>query len=85
MRSIDTLQNCYKCCIPIDVVNPNPCMDVVNPNPCMDVADPDPCMDVANLCMVLPVMVNKNMRVEKPCSSCGPTVMLTVYGSEDRL
>ena len=56
-------------------------MDVVDPNPCMDVVDPDPCMDVANLCMVLLVMVNESPRVEKPCSACGPTVMLTVYGS----
>ena len=56
-------------------------MDVVNPNLCMDVSDSDPCMDVANLCMVLLVMVNKNPRVEKPCNTYGPTVMLTVYGS----
>ena len=49
-------------------------MDVMNPNPFMDVADSDPCMDVANLCMALLVMVNTNMRVEKPCSTCGPTV-----------
>ena len=60
-------------------------MDVVNPNPCMDVADLDPCMDVTNLCMVLLVMVNKNMRVEKPYSACGPTLMLIVYGSVDGL
>ena len=60
-------------------------MDVVNPNPCMDVADSDPCMDVTNLCMVLLVMVNENLRVEKPCSTCGPTVMLTVYGSTNGL
>ena len=60
-------------------------MDVVDSNPCMDVADPDPCMDIANLCMVLLVMVNENTRVEKPYSSCGPTVMLTVYGSVDGL
>jgi len=60
-------------------------MDVVNPNPCMDVSDSDPCMDVANLCMVLLVMVNENPRVEKPCSTCGPTVMLTVYGLADGL
>ena len=51
----------------------------------MDVADPDPCMDVANLCMVLLVMVNENPRVKKPCSACGPTVMLTVYGLADGL
>ena len=55
-------------------------MDVMNPNPCMDVADPDLWMDVANLCMVLLVMVNENPRVEQPCSACGPTMMLTVYG-----
>ena len=42
-------------------------MDVVDPNPCMDVADLDPCMDVANLCIILLVMVNKYLRVEKPC------------------
>ena len=60
-------------------------MDVVNPNPCMDVADLDPCIDVSDLCMVLHVMVNKYPRVEKPCSTCGPTVMLTVYGSTDGL
>jgi len=60
-------------------------MDVVNPNPCMDVSDSDPCMDVANLCMVLLVMVNENPRVEKPCSACGPTMMLMVYGSENGL
>ena len=60
-------------------------MDVVNPNPCMDVADSDPCMDVANLCMVLLVMVNGNLRVKKSCSACGPTVMLTVYGVVDEL
>ena len=58
-------------------------MDVVNPNPCMNVADPDPCMDVGNLCMVLLVMVNEHPRVENPCSACGRTVMLTVYGSID--
>ena len=63
----------------------DPCIDVLNPNPCMDVADSDPSMDVADLCMVLLVMVNKNMRVEKPCSTYGPTVMLTVYGSTDGL
>ena len=51
----------------------------------MDVADPDPCMDVANLCMVLPIMVNENLRVKKPYSACGPTVMLTVYGLVDGL
>ena len=56
-------------------------MDVVDSNPCMDVADPNPCMYVANLCIVLLVMVNKNPRVKKPCSACGPTVNLTVYGS----
>ena len=60
-------------------------MDVVDPNPCMDVANPDPCMDVENLCMVLPVMVNENLRVKKPCSAYGPTVMLTVYGLADGL
>jgi hypothetical protein len=62
-------------------------MDVVDPNPRMDVADPDPCMDVVDpdLCMVLLVMVNKNLRVEKPCSTYGPTVMLTVYGLADGL
>ena len=58
-------------------------MDLVNRNPCMDVADPDPCIDVANLCMVFLVMVNENPRVEKPCSACGPTVMLTMYGLTD--
>ena len=51
----------------------------------MHVADLDPCMDVANLCMVLLVMVNKNPRVKKPCSACGPTVMLIVYGLADGL
>ena len=51
----------------------------------MNLADPDPCMDVTNLCMVLLVMVNGNPRVEKPCSACGPTVMLTVYGSANGL
>ena len=60
-------------------------MDVVDSKTCMDVADSDPCMDVANLCMVLLVMVNENPRVEKPCSACGPTVMLTVHGSVDGL
>ena len=60
-------------------------MDVVNPNPCMDVSDSDLCMDVANLCMVLLVMANENSRLEKPCSACGPTMMLTVYGSADGL
>ena len=60
-------------------------MDVVDPNPCVDVADPDPCMDVANLCMVLLVMVNKDPRVEKPCSSCGPIAMIIVYGSTNGL
>ena len=60
-------------------------MDVVDPNPCMDVADTDPCMDVANLCMVLLVTVNENLRVKKLCSACGPTVILTVYGSADGL
>ena len=54
-------------------------------NPCMDVADLDPCMDVANLCMILLVMVNKNLRVEKPYSARGPTVMLTMYGLADGL
>ena len=57
----------------------------MDPNPCMDVGDLDPCMDVANLCMVLLVMVNENPRVKKPCSACGPTVMLTVYGLVDEL
>ena len=56
-------------------------MDVVDPNPCMDVAVPDSCMDAANLCMVLLVMVNENLRVKKPCSACGPTMMLIVYGT----
>ena len=51
----------------------------------MDVVNPNPCMYVANLCMVLLVMVNENPRVEKPCSACGPTVMLTVYGLADGL
>ena len=51
----------------------------------MDVADPDPYMDVANLCMVLLEMVNKDLRLEKPCSSCGPTMILIVYGLEDVL
>ena len=51
----------------------------------MDVADPYPCMDVANLRIVLLIMVNKNLRVKKPCSSSGPTVMLIVYGSADGL
>ena len=60
-------------------------MDVVNPDPFMDVIDPDPCMDVANLCMVLLVMVNENPWVEKSCSPCGPTVMLTSYGSANGL
>ena len=60
-------------------------MDLVDPNLCMDVANPDPCMDVANLCMVLLLMVNKYPRVEKLCSSCGLNVMLTVYGSKNRL
>ena len=83
MSNMDTLQNFKKCCRPIDVVDP--CMDVVNPNPCMDVADLDPCMDVPNLCMVLLVMVNGYLRVEKSCSTCGPTVMLTVYGLADGL
>ena len=57
-------------------------MDLVNPNLCMDVGDSDPCMDVGNLCMVLLVMVNGNLRVEKPCSSYGPTVILIVYDLE---
>ena len=60
-------------------------MDVVDPNPCMDVADLDPCTDVENLCMVLLVIVNENPRVKKPCSTCGPTMMLKVYGSVDLL
>ena len=60
-------------------------MDVVDPNPCMDVADRDPCMDVTNLCMVVLVMVNENPRVKKPCSVRGPTMMLIVHGSTDRL
>ena len=51
----------------------------------MDVVNPNPCRDVENLFMVLLVMVNGNPRVEKPCSTCGPTVMLTVYGSVDGL
>ena len=51
----------------------------------MDVADLDPCIVVANLCMVLLVMVNKNPRIKKPCSACGPTVILTVYGLTDEL
>ena len=83
MSSMDTLQNFQKCCILIEVADP--CMDVVDLNPCMDVADPDPCMDVANLCMVLLVTANENMRVEKPHSACGPTVVLTVYGSTNGL
>ena len=53
-------------------------MDVVNPNPCMDVANLDQCM-------VLLVMVNENPRVKKPWSSCGPTVILTMYGLADGL
>ena len=60
-------------------------MDVVDSNLCMDVADLDPCMDVTNLCMVLLVMVNENMRIKKPCSTYGPTVMLTVHGSTNGL
>ena len=60
-------------------------MDVVDPNPCMDAADLDPFMDVANLCMFLLVMVNEYLRVEKLCSACEPTVMLTVYESANRL
>ena len=60
-------------------------MDVVDPNPCMDAADPDLCMDITNLCMVLLVMVNEYLRVEKSCSACGPTVMLIVYGLADGL
>ena len=60
-------------------------MDVVDSNPCMDVADLDPCMDIANLCMVLLVMVNEYLRVEKSYSSCEPTVILTVYGLTDGL
>ena len=51
----------------------------------MDVVDSNPCMDVANLCMVLLVTVNENPGVEKPCSACGPTVMLTVYVSTNGL
>ena len=51
----------------------------------MDVVDSNLCMDVTNLCMVLLVMVNINPRVENPCSSYGPTVMLIVYGSVDGL
>ena len=57
----------------------------MDPNTGTDVADPYPCMDVANLCMVLLVMVNGNPRVKKPCSTCGPTVILTVYGLADGL
>ena len=72
-----------KCCKPINVVDP--CINVVDSNPCMDVANPDPCIDVANLCMVLLVMVNENLRLKKPCSACRPMVMLTVYGLEDGL
>ena len=60
-------------------------MDVVDSNPCMDVIDPDPCMDVTNLCMVLLVMMNENLRVKKPCSAYGPTMILTVYGLIDGL
>jgi hypothetical protein len=37
-------------------------------------------MDVINPCMDAPAMVNEDPRAEKPCSACGPTVMLTVYG-----
>ena len=33
-------------------------------------------MDVTNACMVLLVMVNKDLRVEKPCNACEPTMML---------
>ena len=47
----------------------------------MDVADSDPCMYVANLCMVFLVMVNDNPKAKKPCSACGPTMMITVYGA----
>jgi hypothetical protein len=52
----------------------------------MDVLDQciyvvNPCMDVVNSCMVLLVMVNEDPRVKRrPCSVCGPTVMLTLYG-----
>ena len=60
-------------------------MDVVDPNLCINVADLDPCMNVANLCMVLLVMVNEYMRVEKPCSASVPIVMLTKYGLADGL
>jgi ribosomal protein S27AE len=68
MGIMDTLQICGKCCIPMDVVDP--CIDVVNP-----------CTDVVNPCMVLLVTVNKDLRAKKnPCSACGPTVILTVYG-----
>jgi hypothetical protein len=57
-------------------------MDVVDP--CIDVMNP--CMDVVNPCMVLLVMVNEDPRVKtKPCSTCGPTVMLRVYGPENGL
>jgi hypothetical protein len=58
----------------------------------MDVVDPciyvvNPCMDVVNPYMVLLVIVNKDPRVKKknPCSACGPTVILTMYGPTNRL
>ena len=60
-------------------------MDVVDSNPCMDVANPDPCTTVANLCMVLLVMVNENLRVKKLCSAYEPTMILIVYGLADGL
>lgn len=57
-------------------------MDVVDP--CIDVVNP--CMDVVNPCMVILVMVNKDPGVKtKPCSTCGPIVMLTVYGPTNGL
>ena len=52
----------------------DPCIDVVNP-----------CMDVVNPCMVLLVMVNEDPREKNPYISCGPTMMLTVYGMENGL
>jgi hypothetical protein len=43
-------------------------------------------MDVVSPCMVLLVMVNEDPREkQKPCSACGPIVMLTVYGPTNGL
>ncbi len=58
MVNMGTLENCIKCCRPMDVVDP--CMDIADP--CMNVVNP--CMDVVDPCVVLLVMVSEDPRVE---------------------